>query len=374
MSSYNKLQTEIESILSTKSDLVSTLDLLIQFIKTADPELLTPERFIGQEEEVNNWKIGLGSDLTRDKAKLMATVGIIRKFLKKATDSDSILNTASLDYMEKTLLEPCKDLTRFMDLCSIKESMTTLVYRSQEDAEAMKKIESIAIKVIEPLLRNITNYMNVKEYLYRINIALEYLKNLENDVSIKDKIQCYSLKLKLLANANLESDTIEFKPEDMKDWKKVGEELVCSQSYLIHCMKAKEITPEELENITIFRCIFNIVNNFNIVYDIYKRFLQSVTDLKAGDYEGIQTGLKIITLHTSIYLQDAIAKDEELMNTLFSEQFMSKLEHLKSLFTLLFNFDVNHYVEVHDETHKAYMIGSSLFTISNLLENITKRV
>ena len=376
MSKLVEVTKGIEPIVKAKDKLSYILETLIQFVKTSNPELLQIEKLSGMEEDVKNWKVGLSSDSTKDRARLMVIVGLLRKFQQDLSSYQNELKTSSINYVKENVLLPSQDLAKFINVCSLHTRLTGIVFKAQDDENLMKNIESYAYKILEPMMRNITNYMDVKEYVYRLQLAVEQLKQFDKELPLKDVIKNIQDQLKVLSTVNLCESLEVIEPMAKKEWKNLKEGYRTGEDILVSYMKSKEVDSSEVENTTIFKSIFKIVNDFNIVYDSYKNYLEDLVTVDSENVMGnYETGLHLTSLYLLEELNKLISKDADtIQQEVNTEAFIAQLERYKKLLDLLYDFDVNNYITLYEASNYVHTVGSTLYIISNILENILKRV
>lgn len=359
----------LQDITTRKQRVGKLLDTIVKFKASYDPKILENLPELASDEDIENFKVGLLSENTKEKAGGLILTMLIRNLKVAAEDLAAITDKSSSLLTQNRLIEPAKILSKFINYSDRLSKYTGLLASQGESEQGAHEVERVAISVIEPFLRNITNYMDVKEYLYRINIAVDYLKNMEKNITLADTVQAYIRRITVIAD-NLSIPLEEqIKPEGMANWNKQVDLPVDGNNFLIECMKTKEVSKEDLDNTTIFKQIQSIVKNLYVVADTYKRVLDNINNFKpeTPDVDYVEkTGLFILASQMVATLTTLLEGEPNFKDPSIDKVLTTWSTNLVNLY----NIDTDFYVIVEKEARYLNSTGSALFIVSSLLDNI----
>lgn len=368
-----KLQENLKPVTDTRVAMTNLLRVIGEFNTDPKADVLKDVVF-PEGSDIENWKVGLGSDATKEKAKLLILTSLLRMLLNKSNELKSLTENKTSLVIKDYLVSPSLDLAKFINFSNQLDKYNAKLTEAAESEEKMRAIESVAISIIEPFLRNITNYMQVKEYLFRLNNAVNELKSMDSLITVESLVKAYQVKLNLLKE-NLDSPLDEqYIPGDIKDWNKLVDSTKDAQDFLITFMKVKEVNNDDVELTTIFKLVRSIASNLFIVADTYKRIVDNIIQFKGEDASTSGLNLYALTVGDKLSLllngDNANALIELLAN---KEEFDKTITVWSTNLSVLYNLDIDFYVKIYNEAKGLRLTGSVLYIVSSLLDNILNK-
>lgn len=349
--------------LSGSTNITRYQKLIIDFIDNPSIETIKSSELYKegdiQSDLVNNWEVGLASTNNNEVAKKLILDQLLNNLRQLCNRPENQRNV--IEELKKSLISPSCTILSTLENLQTSVGLNKELYAAIDDENKMKEIEAKAIRVIEPFIKSMSDYMDVNEYLYRVAKGLEAIKQVEFNIEIEKVIELYRSRLALVKRLIEEKISIDIKDTELK----CIEDLPDPKSNLIvGLMFEPEVTKEQLESTTIFKSVRSIVENLFILKDRFKNELDKLTNCNLEALNIDYLAVDIIKNAVSDKINTKELSDEEI------KEFMTILSNnsctIKSI-------DIDFYVNIYTEIHKINALVSGVALIYVIMENIMKQ-
>lgn len=337
--------------------------LIIDFIDTPSIETIKSSELYKegdiQSDLVNNWEVGLASTNNNEVAKKLILDQLLNNLRQLCNTTQSQNNV--IEELKNRLISPSCTILSTLENLQTSVGLNKELYAAIDDENKMKEIEAKAVRVIEPFIKSMSDYMDVNEYLYRVAKGLEAIKQVEFNIEIEKVIELYRSRLSLVKKLIEEKISIDIKDTELK----CMEDLPDPKSNLIvGLMFEPEVTKEQLESTTIFKSVRSIVENLFILKDRFKNELDKLHNCKLEELNIDYLAVDIIKNALSDKINTKELSDEEI------KEFMTILSNNSNIIKAI---DVDFYVNIYTEIHKINALVSGVALIYVIMENIMKQ-
>ena len=308
---------------------------------------------------LSNWEVGLASTNNNEVAKKLILDQLLNN-LRQVCNTNKYSNNI-IEELKKTMISPACAILSTLENLQTSVGLNKELYAAIDDENKMKEIEAKAVRVIEPFIKSMSDYMDVNEYLYRVARGLEAIKQVEFNIEIEKVIELYRSRLALVKRLIEEKISIYIKYSELK----FTEDLPDPKSNLIvSLMFEPEVTKEQLESTTIFKSVRSIIESLFILKDRFKNELDKLTNCKLDELNLDYLAMDIIKNAVSDKINTKELSDEEI------KEFMTILSNNSNTIK---SIDIDFYVNIYTEIHKINALVSGVALIYVIMENIMKQ-
>lgn len=312
-----------------------------------------------ESDLVNNWEIGLTSINNNDVAKKLILDQLFNTLKQLCSTTEQKHNV--IEELKNTMISPSCAILSTLENLQTSVGLNKELYSAIDDENKMKEIESKAIRVIEPFIKYMSDYMDVNEYLYRVSRGLEAIKQVEFNVGIDRVIELYRSRLGLVKKLIEEKISLDLEETELKTIADLPDP---KSNLIVGLMFESEISKEQLESTTIFKSIRSIIENLFILKDRFKNELIKLNNQNLEELSIDYLAIDIIKNALSAKINVEDRNIEEI------KEFMTVLSNNSVILTKL---DIDFYVSMYIEIHKINALVSGVALIYVIMENIMKQ-